>query len=93
MKKEWITTAEAEKLMTESHGRKISQGMIRNLARAGKVESKVDEERSIVLLNKADIEAYHFKRRTDKRVEVRVRDKRSGKPAGRPRKNDLPKAS
>lgn len=64
---DWIKTSEASEIMTKTHGRNISPGIVRNLARTGKVRSKIDEEHSIVLVNKEDVEAYHVARRTDKR--------------------------
>jgi len=83
----WITSKRAAEISSEIHKREIQPGYIRLLADNDHIRSKIDpEDESRRLFWEEDVREYHIRRRTDRRVEVRVRDQRSGKPAGRPRK-------
>lgn len=83
----WVNSAEAAAIMTRINGRAISQDYVRLLARQNKIKNKLDpQNESRRVFSAEDCEGYKVTRRTDQRVEVRVRDKRSGRPGGRPRK-------
>jgi len=85
----WISSAEAAKILSENSNRTVSTDYVRLLARNGKIASRINpKNESVIQVSREDCEGYTVRSRTAKRVEVRVRDKRSGKPAGRPRKHE-----
>jgi hypothetical protein len=87
----WISSSEAAEILSKNSGREISPGYVRLLAQDGKIKSRLNpQDASTRQFWKEDVEGREVKRRTDRRVAQRVRDKRSGKPGGRPRKSAPP---
>lgn len=88
----WINSREATAIISANSGRPIQPDYVRLLARSEKIKSKLDpKNKSRLVFSEEDCKAYTVARTTDRRVTVRVRDQRSGKPTGRPRKaNALP---
>lgn len=56
----WINTAQAQKIMEQTHGRVIRVTTINRLARKGKLRTKGVDGRTH-LLHRADVEAYKVK--------------------------------
>lgn len=83
----WIDTKEAARLLSEHNEREISSAYVRTLASKGLVKSKVSDDGKSLLVQKADFENRTVFTRAGRRVENRVRDQRSGRPGGRPRKD------
>lgn len=92
----WITGAAATAILSERAGRPISDAYIRLLCsenrttKAGKpIEPKIRRKRvdgRTWLYHRGDCEAYTVHPKRGQRVSERVRDQRTGRPAGRPRK-------
>ncbi len=84
----WVKSSEAAAILSEVNGRPISTDYVRVLASKGLIRSKINEaDNSTKLYAADDCEGRKIYGRTERRVEVRVKDKRSGKPGGRPRKD------
>lgn len=93
MSETWITGAACAAILSEKAGRPISDAYVRLLAsseRNGKpVEPKIRRkrvDRRTWLYHRGDCEAYTVHAKSGQRVEQRVRDQRTGRPPGRPRK-------
>lgn len=63
---EWIEAAEAARLMSEKHRRKISTDYVRLLGRNGHIRYKAKDKRSKLYL-KSDVLAYHVYERHESR--------------------------
>lgn len=83
----WIKTDEAAKLLSDTNKRPISAAYVRTLASKGAIESKPTADGKHLLVKREDVENRVIHTRSGRRVEQRVRDKRSGRPGGRPRKD------
>jgi hypothetical protein len=55
----WISTAQAQKIMEQTHGRIIRVTTINRLARDGHIRTRVYDGRT-KLLHREDVEAYHI---------------------------------
>jgi hypothetical protein len=86
VKKLWGDVNEATAILSENAGREIDASYVRSLVRAGKVEARQKDGRTNEY-NLEQIRKIVVRTREGQRVEERVRDRRSGKPGGRPRKN------
>lgn len=84
----WITGGEAAAILSENSGRPISQSYVRVLASGGYIRARVNpHDASVKQYWKEDVAERSVRRRTARRVDERARDKRTGRPPGRPRKN------
>lgn len=86
MPKQWGSVGEATAILSENAGRQIDASYVRSLARSGKVRVRPFDGRTNEY-NLEDCRNYQVHTREGQRVEERVRDRRSGRPGGRPRKN------
>ncbi|HET8913467.1 MAG TPA: hypothetical protein VFN23_18490 [Ktedonobacteraceae bacterium] len=85
MSETWVTSAEAAQILSEKAGRPISDAYVRLLAKKDKIRIKQIDART-KLYHRGDCEGYTVHALEGQRVEQRVRDRRSGRPPGRPRK-------
>jgi len=67
---EWITSAEAAKILTENSGHEISDAYVRRLGNTNKIATKRIDKRT-KLYNRSEVEAYRVAQRGKKeRKEV-----------------------
>lgn len=68
----WITSAEASEIMTETHGRPISQAQVRQLGRRGTIRTRPLHARTN-LYNRNDVIKAHIKQHDFSRAPVKGR--------------------
>lgn len=82
----WIDTKEAARLLSAHNSREITAAYVRTLVAKNMIEGKSSEDGKSLLVKKKDVEKRTVHTRSGRRVENLARDRRSGRPGGRPRK-------
>lgn len=83
---EWITSAEAARILSEKSGHEVSSTYVRYLAKEGKIDTKQIDGRT-KLYSKNDAESYKVAQRGTGEVRRAART-----PKGRGKKEDKPAA-